>query len=161
MSMIGQSVQAKRVPVSVLDFSDEITLDSDIVSENTLDLEFRKRRMPTVYDTERLKDIKSRLGIEEPEPVKRLGLNLDIKKTDEPFHVTFGFKKRIAYLVDHKNLLALDVDIRSIDGIKFFGFRPQYTHQLDAKTRLRTGMTVLPGSVLFLLGATKQLSEQV
>jgi len=145
------------------DSTDDTTLNYNIKEENTLNLEIRRKKLQSSLPVEKLEDIKGKMGLEEA--------NLELKKPEfrltfedghrNEFQTQYFLNKRISYLINPQTLASLDVDIRSLGGLKFFGFRPTVTKQIDGKTKLRAGFSVMPGSVCIILGASRALSEHV
>lgn len=140
-------------------FQEDTQLDYNIEEQNTMDLELRIKKTPTDLNVEKIKKIKAELNLEAPNTSSHSGMMTVIDKQAPEFQTNFYFHKRIGYLLGPKTLVSLDVDLKSLDSLKFYGMRPCVTHQFDKLTTIRFGLSMMPGSTALLLGASRTIAE--
>ena len=149
--------------ITTFDTEDTTCLEYDIAEENKLEMAFFQKKFeqkPT--DLQTIKHAKEKLSLEDVPQNQKYGIAFDVdNSTTSDFMQNYNFKKRLAYMANPRLLTTLDVDVRSIDGIKFYGTKPLVTLQYDKKTKLRCGLSLMPGSFAFVLGASRQISNEM
>jgi hypothetical protein len=142
-------------------FDEDTQLDYDIEEQNTMEIEIRVKKTPTDLDIQQIRDIRTALNLPAQEPNSNDGLLSVEQRQSGEFQKNFYFHKRIGYLAGPKTLMSLDVDLRSLDSLKFYGLRPSVTHQFDKLTKLRFGVNLMPGSTGIILAASRTVSPGV
>ncbi len=149
--------------ITTFDTEDTTCLEYDISQENRLEMAFfQKSLKQRPSDLQSIRDAKEKLSLEALPQNQKYGIAFDIDNNRaSDIMQNFSFKKRLAYMANPRLLASLDVDVRSVDGIKFYGTKPLVTLQYDKKTKLRCGLSLMPGSVAFVLGASRQISDEM
>lgn len=151
----------KRGAMAGTDLDSDAQLEYDINEENTLELDFRFKKLPGTYNTALLKKTKDQLALTEDEKKGHPGIVFELNDERSEFMTNFYFSKKISYLSGPSTLLALDIEHRSLDGIKFYGLRPTVTHQLDKMTLVKFGFSAMPGSTAFIIGASREIAKDM
>ena len=159
MKMSGPSQVLRRTGGAVFGVDEDTQLDYNIQEQNWMELELRMKPLPAEYDSQYLKNARAELALQSDKPSPHAGINMDFQKSTPDLQTNYSFMKKIGCMAGPKTLLALDVDVRSLDGLKFYGLRPTVTHQYDKLTKLRMGFSMMPGSTAIILGASRAIAE--
>lgn len=144
-----------------IDLESDVQLAYDIQEENMLSLDFRLKKVPAPLKSAMLRKTRDQLNLPAGETKGHPGLMFEIDEPKGDFVRNYFLLKRISYLAGPRTAYALDIDIRSVGGVKFYGLRPTVSHQVDKLTMVKFGFSAMPGTTAILLGASREIAKDV